>query len=367
MRPSRSWASCERRRIICGGLFDVAAKQQKAADLEKRMEAPDFWGNPDKANEVVQELKQLNRSVKPFAELETQLGDIGAMLELAEEAGDDEMLGELDPMVDKLSGTVGQLEFQAMMTQEADPLNAFVTIQAGAGGTESCDWAMILYRMYLRWAEEKDYATEELDLGPGEVAGIRSVTFAVRGQYAYGYLRSETGVHRLVRISPFDANARRQTSFASVDVVPEIQDEINIEIKDGDIEMETFMSGGPGGQHQNKTASGVRLRHLPSGLAVECRNERSQHKNRATAMNMLKARLYRIEQEKREAELAKHHEGKADNSFGSQIRSYVLHPYQMVKDHRTDTEVGNAGGVLDGNLDPFMESYLRSQIGKNLA
>ena len=323
------------------------------------MEAPDFWTNQERATQMVQELKSLNRAVKPFQELETQLGDIDTMLELGED-----FAAEVEPALAKLTTTVEQLEFQAMMTQEADPLPAIVTIQAGAGGTEACDWSGMLYRMYARWAEERGYGLEELDMGPGEVAGIRSVTFAVRGPYAYGYLRSENGVHRLVRISPFDANARRQTSFAAIDVVPEIADEIEIDIKDDDIEMETFMSGGPGGQHQNKTASGVRLRHKPSGLAVESRSERSQHKNRATAYKVLKARLYKIEQDKREAEIAKHYESKGENAFGSQIRSYVLHPYQLVKDHRTDAESGNANGVLDGKLDLFMESYLRAQIGK---
>ena len=328
------------------------------------MNAPDFWANPDAATKVALELKSLNSAIKPYDALEAKLGDVDAMLELAAEDGGDELEAELEPALSAVETSLKGLEFQAMMTQEADPLNAFVTIQAGAGGTESCDWAAMLYRMYLRWAEENDFKTEEIDLGPGEVAGVRNVVFAIRGPYAYGRLRSETGVHRLVRISPFDANARRQTSFASVDVMPEIEDTINIEIKDGDIEMETFMSGGPGGQHQNKTASGVRLRHLPTGLAVESRSERSQHKNRAMAMNLLKARLYRIEQEKREAEIAKHYESKGEIAFGSQIRSYVLHPYQMVKDHRTDAEVGNAGGVLEGNIDPFIDAYLRAQIGR---
>ena len=328
------------------------------------MNAPDFWANPDAATKVALELKSLNSAIKPYDALEAKLGDVDAMLELAAEDGGDELEAELEPALSAVETSLKGLEFQAMMTQEADPLNAFVTIQAGAGGTESCDWASMLYRMYLRWAEENDFKTEEIDLGPGEVAGVRNVVFAIRGPYAYGRLRSETGVHRLVRISPFDANARRQTSFASVDVMPEIEDTINIEIKDGDIEMETFMSGGPGGQHQNKTASGVRLRHLPTGLAVESRSERSQHKNRAMAMNLLKARLYRIEQEKREAEIAKHYESKGEIAFGSQIRSYVLHPYQMVKDHRTDAEVGNAGGVLEGNIDPFIDAYLRAQIGR---
>lgn len=361
-------ANCAPRPITCGGPFDVAAKLTKAADLENRMAAPNFWIHQEKANQVVKELKVLNGAVKPYASLEGQLGDLDAMLDLVEEAGgDDQMLPEINATLEKVQASLGQLEFQAMMTEEADPLNAFVTIQAGAGGTESCDWAQMLYRMYGRWAEDRGHKLEEIDLGPGEVAGIRSVTFAVRGDHAYGFLRSENGVHRLVRISPFDANARRQTSFASVDVLPEIDDKIEIEIKDKDIEMDTFMSGGPGGQHQNKTASGVRLRHLPTGLAVESRSERSQHQNRALAMKVLQARLYKIELDKRQAELTKHYEGKGEIAFGSQIRSYVLHPYQMVKDHRTDTETGNTGAVLDGKLDQFMESYLRSQIGKKKA
>lgn len=327
------------------------------------MESPDFWDNPEKAKEVVTSLKTLTRTTKPFEEMEEKLNDLKALVELTEGQDDPEMLNEFESLRRALTSALDKLEFQAMMTEEVDPLSAFVTIQAGAGGTESCDWAQMLYRMYARWAENKGYALEEVDLGPGEVAGIRNVTFAVRGSYAYGYLRGERGVHRLVRISPFDANARRQTSFASVDVIAEIDDEIEIDIKENDIEMETFMSGGPGGQHQNKTASGVRLRHLPTGVVAESRSERSQHKNRKLAMNMLKARLYRIEQEKRDAELNKQYNEKSEIAFGSQIRSYVLHPYQLVKDHRTDTEVGNAGGVLEGNIDTFIDSYLHSQMG----
>lgn len=327
------------------------------------MEEPNFWDDPEKAQATIAELKPLNLAIKPFETIDQLLEDVHTLVELAEEDGGDEVVPEIEGALDKLDGQLEQLEFQAMMREPEDRCNAFVTIHAGAGGTESCDWAQMLYRMYTRWAEIHDYKQELVDIGPGEVAGIRSVTFVIRGDYIYGHLKGESGVHRLVRISPYDSQSRRHTSFASVDVMPEIEDEIDIEIKEGDIEMETFMSGGPGGQHQNKTASGVRLRHLPSGVVVECRTERSQHKNRKTAMDMLKAKLFRIEQEKRDAEMARLYDEKGEIAFGSQIRSYVLHPYQMVKDHRTDTEIGNAGSVLDGNIDPFIEAYLKSRMG----
>jgi peptide chain release factor 2 len=325
------------------------------------MAAPDFWDHPEKAQSVIAALKPLNAMLKPFTQLEGQLADIGAMIELADESEDESLLADAAPTLEQSRSAIEALEFQTQMSDPVDVSNAFVTIQAGAGGTESCDWAGMLYRMYVRWAEDHGYDLELVDADDAEQAGFRNITFAVRGEYAYGYLRSESGVHRLVRISPFDAQSRRHTSFVAVDVMPELDDSIEIDVKESDIEMETFMSGGPGGQHQNKTASGVRLRHLPSGLAVECRSERSQHKNRKTAMSMLKARLYRIEQEKRDAELAKLYNEKGEIAFGSQIRSYVLHPYQLVKDHRTEVEVGNANGVLDGRIDPFIDAYLKKR------
>lgn len=327
------------------------------------MEEQDFWQKPDAANAIMLELKQLNGFLKPYKNVAQQLEDLSTLFELAAEEGGEAAVPDLEAALERLIKDVDQLEFRAMMSDPADSCDAFLTVHAGAGGTESCDWAEMLSRMYMRWSEESGFTMELVDLGPGETAGIRSATIAVRGDYAFGKLRGETGVHRLVRISPFDAQARRHTSFASVDVTPDVQDDITIDIKESEIEMETFTSGGPGGQHQNKTASGVRLRHLPTGIAVECRNERSQHKNRKTAMNLLKAKLYRIEQEKRDAELAKLYDEKGEIAFGSQIRSYVLHPYQLVKDHRTDVETGNAQGVLDGNIDPFIEGYLKSRIG----
>ena len=326
------------------------------------MTAADFWDNPDKAQPIITQLKTINTLIKPFLQLASELGDIRAMIELGEEDdGDDSMLGEIKAALAKASTEVDKLEFKMQMSDPVDVSNAFITIQAGAGGTESCDWAAMLYRMYVHWAEDHNYELELVDADAAEQAGYRSITFAVRGEYAYGYLRSEAGVHRLVRISPFDSQSRRHTSFVAVDVMPELDDTIEIDVKDGDIEMETFMSGGPGGQHQNKTASGVRLRHIPTGVVAECRSERSQHKNRKTAMSMLKARLYRIEEEKRDAELAKLYNEKGEIAFGSQIRSYVLHPYQLVKDHRTNVEVGNAGGVLEGRIDPFIEAFLKTR------
>lgn len=328
------------------------------------MASPDFWSNADLANQTVTELRELNTILKPIVALESQAGDLEALLELGEEDGGEELLPEIRGASEKLAQAVHEAEFQAMMTDKLDPSNAFLSIHAGAGGTESCDWAKMLLRMYSRWAEERGFEQEIIDMLPGEVAGVRNATLAIRGDHVYGHLRSEMGVHRLVRISPFDAQSRRHTSFASVDVIPDLDDDISIAISESDIEMETFASGGPGGQHQNKTASGVRLRHLPTGIFVECRSERSQHKNRRTAMKLLKAKLYRIEQEKRDAELARVYDEKGDIAFGSQIRSYVLHPYRLVKDHRTDVEIGDAESVLEGRLDPFIESFLRQQIGK---
>lgn len=348
----------------CGGPFDVASKQAQAEELEREMTSADFWNKPEKARATIASLKSLNLSIKPFQRLEAQLGDVRAMLELALEDGGEAMVAELQSSLRKAKADFDQLEFKTLMADPVDANSAFITIQAGAGGTESCDWASMLHRMYSRWAEEHGFKIDLVDADPAEQAGYRSITFAVKGEYAYGYLRGEAGVHRLVRISPFDANARRHTSFVAVDVMPEIDDDIEIEIRDDDIELETFMSGGPGGQHQNKTASGVRLRHTPSGVVVECRSERSQHKNRKTAMSMLKAKLYRIEQDKRDAEVAKLYNEKGEIAFGSQIRSYVLAPYQLVKDHRTDVEVGNAAGVLDGRIEPFLEAYLKSKMAK---
>jgi len=284
-------------------------------------------------------------------------------LELAEE-GDPDALAELAPHVKTVAAKLDQLELQQLLGGEHDAGDAIVEIHPGAGGLEAQDWAEMLLRMYLRWCERRGYKAELVEQQAGEGAGIKSATFTVAGPYAYGYLMAESGVHRLVRISPFDANARRQTSFASVLVMPDIGEDIKIEIRDEDLRIDTYRSSGAGGQHVNKTDSAVRLTHLPTGIVVACQNERSQHKNKAVAMKVLKARLYELERQKQDERMAALTKGKTDIGFGHQIRSYVLHPYRMVKDHRTNTEVGNADGVLDGDLDGFIDAYLRHQLAQ---
>ena len=287
-------------------------------------------------------------------------------LELAEE-GDREALDELAAHVKLTTARLDQLELQQLLGGEHDAGDAIVEIHPGAGGLEAQDWAEMLLRMYLRWCERRGYKAELLDQQAGEGAGIKSATIAVQGPHAYGYMKAESGVHRLVRISPFDANARRQTSFASVLVMPDVEEDIEIDIRDDDLRIDTYRSSGAGGQHVNKTDSAVRLTHLPSGIVVACQNERSQHKNKARAMKILKARLFELERQKQEERMAAITKGKTDIGFGHQIRSYVLHPYRMVKDHRTNTEVGNADSVLDGDLDGFIDAYLRQELARQSA
>ena len=286
------------------------------------------------------------------------LEDVQVLIELGEEGEDEETLAEVRGLLPDLEKKLGQMEFARMLSGEHDASSAIVSINAGAGGTEAQDWAEILLRMYLRWCERKGFKAEITDYQPGDEAGTKGVTFTVSGDYAYGYLKAEKGIHRLVRISPFDSNARRHTSFCSVFVFPELDDDVGIEILDKDLKVDTYRASGAGGQHINKTDSAIRITHLPSGVVVNCQNERSQHKNRATAMKQLKARLYELELEKKESEAEALGGEKKGIAWGSQIRSYVLHPYRMVKDHRTDYEVGNADAVLDGDLDGFIEAYL---------
>jgi peptide chain release factor 2 len=281
------------------------------------------------------------------------------LIELGEESEDDEALAEVREMFPELEKSIGQMEFARMLSGEHDPNNAIVSINAGAGGTEAQDWAEILLRMYLRYCERKGFKAEITEYQPGDEAGTKGVTITVTGDYAFGYLKAEKGIHRLVRISPFDSNARRHTSFCSVFVFPELSDDVDIEILDKDLKVDTFRASGAGGQHVNKTDSAIRITHLPSGIVVSCQSQRSQHKNRSTAMKQLKARLYELEMEKKESEAEVLGGEKKDIAWGSQIRSYVLHPYRMIKDHRTDYEVGNTDAVLDGNLDGFIEAYLR--------
>ncbi len=341
----------------CGTLFDVAGKQKSLAELNAKMEAPGFWDNPEKARGIIAQTKPLAGVLKPFIELEKAGEDLKVLCEFAEE--DASMEAELGPSLEKLERKLESFELASMLDGAQDSANAFLKIQAGTGGTEACDWAEMLMRVYTRWAERNGFTVELVDRDDNEEAGIRSATLRIVGENAYGYLNGESGVHRLVRISPFDSNARRQTSFAAVDVVPELDDSIVIEIKPEDLRRDTFRSGGPGGQHQNKTESGVRYTHIPTGIAAESRSERSQHKNDANAMKQLKAKMYKVEEEKRKAEVERTYDEKGEVSFGRQIRNYTLQPYTLVKDTRTGYEMGQTQAVLDGDIDGFIQAYLK--------
>lgn len=324
------------------------------------MARPDFWIDQKNAKKVTKERKTIENVLALWNKLEREMEDCHVLLELARDGADQEVARELEQSTQRIEQEVAELEFKRMLSGENDFNNAIVSIHAGAGGTEAQDWANMLLRMYLRWAEKRCFKADIIDILQGEEAGIKSATFTVNGDYAFGYLKAEVGIHRLVRISPFDANARRHTSFASVYVYPDIEDDVVIEIDEKDLRIDTFRSSGAGGQHVNKTESAVRITHLPSGIVVQCQNERSQHMNRAMAMKLLKARLYEKEMEEREKELDKIHASKKKIAWGSQIRSYILQPYQMVKDHRTGKEVGNVEAVLNGDIDGFIEAYLLS-------
>ncbi len=322
------------------------------------MGAADFWSDRRAAQHTIQQKNSLERQLQSWSELDRRMEDLFAMLELMETEQDVSMEVELTSDIGKAEQALAALRVNLLLTGEKDSSNAIVAIHPGAGGTESQDWAEMLMRMYIRWAENKRYAVETLDYLPGEQAGIKSVTLGISGENAYGYLKSEAGVHRLVRISPFDANKRRHTSFASVFVYPEIEDDVEVDIEEKDLKIDTFRSGGAGGQNVNKVETAIRITHLPSGIVVQCQNERSQLKNKSGAMKVLRARLYELQQKKKEEEFTAFVGEKKEIGFGSQIRSYVFQPYQMVKDHRTNTEVGNLNAVMDGNLDQFMENYL---------
>src|SRR5947209_14349855 len=321
------------------------------------MEQPTFWDNPEKARQTIAQLKPLSGLLNPYDALVSSADDLGVLADLAEE--DPRAEPEVESELSSVEKRLEAFELQAMLSGPQDASDAFVKIQAGTGGTEACDWAQMLMRMYTRWAERHGLQVELIDELRNEEAGIRSATLKIIGDYAYGYLQSETGVHRLVRISPFDANARRQTSFAAVDVTPDIEGTIEIDLRPDDLERQTFRSGGPGGQHQNKTESGVRYIHLPSGIAAESRSERSQHKNDSMALALLKAKLYKIEELKRRAEVEKLYDEKGEVAWGYQIRNYVLQPYTLVKDVRTGVETSQVQAVLDGEIDDFIQAYLR--------
>jgi peptide chain release factor 2 len=356
-----SFPICSSASQRCGGIFDVASQEKRLVEVEQRAADPDLWQDNDVAMQIQQERARLQRSLEAFLALEKGLSDASELRELAEE--DAEIAQEVDASLAKVQQAVERLELQRLLGGPYDPNNAIVQINAGAGGTESQDWAQILMRMLLRWAERRGFDLEMLDTQPGEEAGIKSTSFMVSGPYAYGYLKSEAGVHRLVRISPFDSQKRRHTSFASVGVAPEIDDSIEIDIRDDDLRVDTYRSSGAGGQHVNKTDSAIRLTHLPTGIVVACQAERSQHKNRAKAMKMLRAKLFELELRKQAEEKAKITGEKKSIEWGSQIRSYVLQPYRLVKDHRTGHEIGNADAVLDGDLDGFIEAYLAGKTG----
>ena len=323
------------------------------------MQAPDFWNDMEKAQSYVKELNTLKNVLADFKELETQFDDVEVLLEMGYESEDPELIPEVKEALDAFIEHFEELRLATLLSGEYDKSNAILTLHAGAGGTESCDWASMLCRMYQRYAEKNGFTTEMIDFLDGDEAGYKSVTLEIKGENAYGYLKSERGVHRLVRISPFNAAGKRQTSFVSCDVMPDIEEDIDIEINEEDLRIDTYRSSGAGGQHVNKTSSAIRITHIPTGIVVQCQNERSQFQNKDKAMQMLKAKLYLLKQEENAAKESDIRGEVRDINFGNQIRSYVLQPYTMVKDHRTGCEIGNAGAVLDGGLQPFINAYLK--------
>lgn len=344
--------------------LNVDDAKKRASVLEVRMSEPGFWDDQEEAQKVTQELKALKNLASAPDTLQNDLEEAHTLIEMAMEEDEASMGNEISSTMEKLGSRLHDLEIQSLFSDPRDAKTVILSIHPGAGGTESCDWADMLYRMILRFCERKEYVLEIMDYLPGEEAGLKSATLRIKGPNAYGMLKSEAGVHRLVRISPFDANARRHTSFVAVEVLTEIDDDIEIEVRDDDVKMDVFRSSGAGGQKVNKTSSAVRLTHLPTGIVVASQIERSQNRNRETAMNMLKSKLYDIELKKKEEELASQREGHQDVAWGSQIRSYVLAPYQMIKDHRTNVETGNIQKVLDGDIDLFIEAYLRWNLDR---
>ncbi|MCP4401766.1 MAG: peptide chain release factor 2 [bacterium] len=342
----------------CGGTFDVAGCQKRAGELEAVMAQSAFWDKPDAAQTTIQENKALQQKLDTWQGLERQFEDVQVLTELAEEEKDESMLPEIASLAEAVEKSIEDIEFRQMLSGPHDKSNAILSINAGAGGTEAQDWADMLLRMFTRWSERQKFKTRFIDVLHDQEAGIKSATITISGEYAFGYLKSEVGVHRLVRISPFDTGKRRHTSFASIMVIPEIEDDIDIEINEEDLRVDTYRASGAGGQHVNKTDSAVRITHVPTGIVVQCQNERSQHKNRTQAMKILRARLYEQHMEEQDQEMEKLQGEKRVIAWGSQIRSYVLHPYQMVKDHRTNYESSNVTAILDGDIDEFMRKYL---------
>ncbi len=348
-----------------GGIFDLASLTAELKDLEEKATSSDFWKDARAAAKSSRRKAALERELNRWREIERRQNDLVAMADLAEESGDADLGQELTTELEGFETLIHQLRVELLLSGEHDGSNAIFSIHPGAGGTESQDWAQMLLRMYVRWAERKGFKVETLDLLPGDEAGIKSATLSITGPYAYGFLKAEAGVHRLVRISPFDANKRRHTSFASVFVYPEIEEDVELAIDEKDLKIDTFRSGGAGGQNVNKVETAIRITHVPTNIVVQCQNERSQLQNRNGAMKILKARLYELERQKKEAEFNAIVGEKKEIGFGSQIRSYVFQPYQMVKDHRTNHEVGNVGAVMDGDIDEFIEAYLKQRIASS--
>lgn len=339
-------------------IFDLDGLSSQLKELDDELSKQALWEDQEKAQTKLKERSRLQGEIESWSQKEKELEEVLILSEFVRETEDQKDLEELVERVNSLDQALGRYEIERMLGVENDEANAIVYINAGAGGTEAQDWAEMLLRMYLRWAERKGFETQVVDILPGEEAGIKNVTFLVKGPYAYGYIKCENGIHRLVRISPFDANNRRHTSFASLYSYPELADNITVDIREEDLKVDTFRASGPGGQHVNKTESAIRITHLPTGIVVQCQNERSQHKNRAIAMAILRSRVYELEKKKQEEKMNILEKEKKDIAWGSQIRSYTLHPYKLIKDHRTKTEVHNAEAVLDGEIDPFIKAYL---------
>lgn len=339
--------------------LDLENKERRITELDKSMEEPGFWDDPERSTKTVREAKNLKDTVDGYKHLEQQYEDIQVMIEMGYEENDPAMIPEIQEMLDEFVKELEELRTKTLLSGEYDGCNAILKLNAGAGGTEAMDWCSMLYRMYQRWADKKGFTTEVLDFLDGDEAGLKSITLQVNGENAYGYLKSEKGVHRLVRISPFNAAGKRQTSFVSCDVMPDIEEDLDVEINPDDLRIDTYRSSGAGGQHINKTSSAIRITHIPTGIVVQCQNERSQHSNKDTAMKMLTAKLFMMKEEENKAKLAGIRGEVTDNGWGSQIRNYVLQPYTMVKDARTGFECSNAQAVLDGGIDGFISAYLK--------
>lgn len=345
-----------------GLLFDVVGRGEKIAELEYKMSEPGFWDNPEKAQVTMQELTNIKESVVKYNTLHSKYEDIQVLWQMGIDAQDESVFAEIETDIKAINEELDSMELELMLSGKYDANNAILTLHAGAGGTEAQDWTQMLLRMFGRWAERKNFKVETMDLLPGDEAGVKSATLMISGHNAYGYLKSEKGVHRLVRISPFDANARRHTSFAACDVMPEIDDNVEIDINMADVRVDTYRASGAGGQHINKTDSAVRMTHIPTGVVAQCQNQRSQIQNREQCLRLLRARLFELEQQKQAAEKAEMAGEYQAIEWGSQIRSYVFHPYNMVKDHRTSAETANTQAVMDGDLDMFMNAYLKAQV-----